>query len=164
MKRKLEKCKRIIIDKSIVSFVATADKNILDINYFFNPEEKSVIAQVTFGDLAQGPPGYAHGGAIAAVLDETMGITSWINNLKVLTTELKTTYIKAVKLNTLTFAEAKIDKIDNNELIIKSQLTDETGSVVFAKAVATFAVLDHEKWKSIGIDTSRFISKNYLEE
>ncbi len=164
MKDKIKKSKKIKIDKSIVSFVSTSDAKRLKIEYYFLPETKQVLAPVTFGDFAQGPPGYAHGGAIAAVLDEAMGITAWMNNLKVLTIELTVQYLKAVKLNSEVFVETEIKSLENNELIIISKLVDETEKIIFATGRAKFAVLDHEKWLSIGIDTSGFISDDYIEK
>lgn len=161
---KIKESKKITIDNAIVSFVATSEKERLQIEYFFHPESKHVLASVVFGDLAQGPPGYAHGGAIAAVLDEAMGITSWMNNLKVMTTELITRYHKAIKLNTNVFIETEIAKRDETEIIISSKITDKNNEIIFASAEAKFAVLDNEKWLSIGIDTSGFISKDYIKE
>ena len=35
-------------------------------------------ADVWFGPRAEGPPGHAHGGSIAAVLDEAMGLAVWL--------------------------------------------------------------------------------------
>jgi acyl-coenzyme A thioesterase PaaI-like protein len=164
LQNKIKKAKKITIDKSIVSFVSTSEKERLQIEYFFEPEHKKVFASVIFGDLAQGPPGYAHGGAIAAVLDEAMGITAWMNNLKVLTIELTTQYHKAIKLNTRVYVESMISKRNGDELIIKSLLTDESGNLAFASAEAKFAILGNEKWLSIGIDTSNFISDDYIEK
>ncbi len=161
---KIRTSKPITIDEAIISFVSTSEKNRLQIKYFFYPETKSVLASVVFGDLAQGPPGYAHGGAIAAVLDEAMGITAWMNNLKVLTIELTTKYHKAVKLNSKVFVETEIAELDSvkSELVIKSKLVDENEKTIFATAKAKFSVLDNEKWLSIGIDTTGFISDDYI--
>ncbi len=164
IKEKIKNAKRVNIDKSIISFVSTSEKERLQIEYYFDKESKRVFAEIVFGDLAQGPPGYAHGGAIAAVLDETMGIASWMNNLKVLTTELKTLYHKAVKLNTKVYAEAWIKSLTEEELIFASRLTDENEEITFASATAKFAVLDNEKWLSIGIDTSGFIREDFIEK
>jgi len=162
VKEKLENFEKIDLGNSVISFVSTSPPERLKIEYYFNRNTREVIASVIFGDLAQGPPGYAHGGAIAAVLDETMGIFAWANNFKVLTTELITRYFKAVKLNKLVFAEVKIKEKNNSELTITAELTDENGETLYAQAEAKFAVLDNEKWKSIGINTEIFNPDNYL--
>ena len=49
----------------------------LRICYYSCNEKNTVYAKVWFGPYAEGPPGHAHGGGIAAVLDETMGMTAW---------------------------------------------------------------------------------------
>ena len=41
-------------------------------------DDKSIFAEVTLNDAQQGPPGFAHGGASAALLDEAMGAAVWL--------------------------------------------------------------------------------------
>lgn len=163
MKKIIAGSSKIKIDKEIVSFVSTSDKTRIDISYYFNSSNKHVYAEVYFGKLAQGPPGFVHGGAIAAVLDESMGITSWMNNFKVMTVELKTTFVKAIKLNSVVYVDAWIDKPNETNVIIKASMINETGEIVFAKATGIFAVLDEDKWNAFGIDANKFVSKDYLE-
>ncbi len=163
MKKLLAKCSRMKIDKDIVSFVSTDDKKRIDISYYFNSSNKHVYAEVYFGKLAQGPPGFVHGGAIAAVLDETMGITGWMNNYKVMTLVLKTGFLKALKLNSTVYVDAWIDKTTERNVFIKSSMISEDKSIVFANAEGTFAVIDKEKWDAFGIDADKFVSKDYLE-
>lgn len=154
----------IIINGEIKSFVSTGDEKRIKISYYFNKENKHVYASVLFGDLSQGPPGLVHGGAIAAVLDETMGITSWMNNFKVMTTELKTAFMRAIKLNSTVYVDSWIDKSNDKAVVIKSKMISENGEIVFAEAEGLFAILDSDKWKSFGIDTGKFVSKNYLKK
>jgi acyl-coenzyme A thioesterase PaaI-like protein len=54
-----------IIRDSFVSGEAGA----LSVRYF-RTEDRSVRAKAVFGSRTQGPPGFAHGGSMAALLDE----------------------------------------------------------------------------------------------
>ena len=46
------------------------------IKYFRDPESH-LVARVWFGPVTEGPPAHAHGGSIAAVLDEVLGLAAW---------------------------------------------------------------------------------------
>ena len=48
------------------------------IHYFRTGPDRSLRAKVLFGPGTQGPPGHAHGGSMAAVLDEAMGGAAWM--------------------------------------------------------------------------------------
>lgn len=60
--------------------------------------EKRVVGEITLSDAQQGPPGYAHGGASAALLDEAMGISVWVAGLRVVATNLNVAFERPVPL------------------------------------------------------------------
>ena len=60
------------------SFVSSDKKSeSLQVKYYLRKSDNHVIAYAWFGPKAEGPPNYAHGGSIAAVLDEAMGAVPW---------------------------------------------------------------------------------------
>ncbi len=69
-----------------------------------------VFADFQFSQAEQGPPGYAHGGATAAVIDEVMGAVVWRSGLKVVLGNLNVNYYKPVPLNVLLRAEGWVEK------------------------------------------------------
>jgi hypothetical protein len=44
---------------------------------YFRNQDQDLVARVWFGPVTEGPPGHAHGGSIAAVLDEVLGLAAW---------------------------------------------------------------------------------------
>src|SRR5258708_170613 len=50
----------------------------LRVRYFLRAADSRLVGRAWFGPGAQGPPGHAHGGAIAAGLDEAMGAAPWV--------------------------------------------------------------------------------------
>ena len=154
---------QIIINDTITSFVSTGDEKRINIKYYFNKTNNHVYAEIIFGDLAQGPPGFVHGGAIASVLDEAMGITAWMNNLKVMTRELNISFYKAIKLNSKVYVKAWVESSGKNSAVIKSKMVSSDEVMNYADAEGRFAILDEEKWKAFGIDASKFISDDYLQ-
>lgn len=60
-----------------------------------------IKARFIFTLSHQGPPGFAHGGATAAVLDEAMGLAIWYAGYRVVTANLNLDYHQPVPLGQL---------------------------------------------------------------
>jgi len=61
-------------------------------------EDGSIFTEVTLTEAQQGPPGMAHGGASAALLDEAMGAAVWRAGFRAAAVNLNMTYQKPVPL------------------------------------------------------------------
>jgi acyl-coenzyme A thioesterase PaaI-like protein len=61
-------------------------------------EGNQIDARFAFTRQQQGPPGFVHGGASAAVLDEAMGLAVWYSGYRVVTVNLVLDYRKPVPL------------------------------------------------------------------
>jgi len=148
---------KIDLGKHLSSFVsANKDDNRIDLTYYFQKDTGHLFTEVVFGKFAQGPPNHVHGGAISAVLDESMGIASWINKHPVMTAKLTTEFLKPVPLGIDIIVEAWIDSIQNKKITGQSKLTDSQG-VVYAKAHGLFIVLEIDKFKKMGALPDEYI-------
>jgi uncharacterized protein (TIGR00369 family) len=65
---------------------------------FYAEVDGSVAASVLIDARQEGPPGYAHGGALAALLDEAMGAAVWYSGVRVAAVHLTFDYKRAVPL------------------------------------------------------------------
>lgn len=74
---------------------------------WWNPSTRSIFWLLRFGPGAVGPPGGAHGGAIAAVLDQFAGYCAWPQGWCV-TGELKVKYKSMIPLEEVVFVESKL--------------------------------------------------------
>lgn len=61
-------------------------------------DDGAVVTEVTLTEVQQGPPGYAHGGASAALLDEAMGAAVWRAGYTVVAVNLEVEYRRLVPL------------------------------------------------------------------
>jgi len=61
-------------------------------------EDGSIFTEITLTNAQQGPPGIAHGGASAALLDEAMGASVWRAGFRAAAVNLNTTYQKPIPL------------------------------------------------------------------
>ena len=67
---------------------------------FFVDDEQRVLCRVTLAKQFQGPPGHAHGGIIATLLDEAMSKANRHRNITAMTRHMSIDYLKPVPLAT----------------------------------------------------------------
>lgn len=129
--------------RSFVSGAPSSDR--LRVRYFTRDDDRSVVGKVWFGPLAEGPPGHAHGGAIAAVLDEAMGAAAWLNGHPVVAAELATHFHALVPLSTVVCFEASLASVEGRKVRTRAVLRDLHG-VAYATAEALFIELAAERF------------------
>jgi len=114
--------------------------------YFVGDPEGSIHGHVRFGGRAQGPPGFAHGGALASVLDELMGIAAWQQNLSVVAAELTLKYRNPTPLWTELLLRAWIEKIEGRRAYISSEVSLPDGTVC-CRGSGIFVNIGKDKYK-----------------
>lgn len=65
-----------------------------------SPDGTTVEAEFTVGDAHQGAPGLAHGGVLAAAMDEVIGMSIWLFRKPYVTARLETDYLRPVPVGT----------------------------------------------------------------
>lgn len=93
-------------------------------------EDHSITTTVTFDLSQQGPPGFAHGGATAGLLDEAMGSALWAAGHQVVAVNLQVNYLKPVPLKQPIYISASIDKIEGHAIHVGSSINLEDGMVL----------------------------------
>lgn len=116
----------IIGQKSFVS--GEDDPGRFRVRYFTSGDGK-LVARVWFGQGTSGPPRHAHGGSQAAVLDEVMGSTAWMNGLPVLAGELTVSFRAMLPLDTLATATGWIEHIEGRKVTIRGTLVGPDGTL-----------------------------------
>ena len=160
--QRIEKLQPLPMDKHLSSFVSTDVKERIDIQYFFDKESGHFFARVIFGQLAQGPPGHVHGGAIAAVLDEAMGAVAWMNDFTAMTVNLEAQYYKSLKLETVAYVEAWVDRSEEKKVYVKGILVSEDESL-YAEANSLFIRQSKEQFQSMG-DIPDYLFQRYTRQ
>lgn len=108
--------------------------NRLRVAYFLREADGVVCARAWFGWAAQGPPGHAHGGSIAAVLDETMGVAVLhAGHLSVLAS-LNVQYRNKVPLGTDTVIEARVRRTERGKTYTQAIMRGYENNFLFAEA------------------------------
>ena len=91
----------------------------------------------------QGPPGFAHGGVIAAALDEAMSLLLHGQGTFALTGRLEVELLAPAPVGTFVAVEADVDRVEGRELQVSATATDpERPEQAFARARGTFVEAD----------------------
>jgi acyl-coenzyme A thioesterase PaaI-like protein len=105
---------------------------------------EAVTGAVTLPETMQGFNGVAHGGVIAAVLDDAMWHAVYARtSLRLYTVELTTRYRRPVPLGTPIFVEAVCVEIRHRGARAEARIRDGEGGAVLAEAEARFLASRH---------------------
>jgi acyl-coenzyme A thioesterase PaaI-like protein len=129
--------------RSFVSGGSSGDR--IRVRYFEREKDGALVGKVWFGPGAEGPPGHAHGGSIAAVLDEAMGAAAWMSGHTAVIARLTVTFRTALPLRTLAKLEAQITRKKGRRIWICGNLLDSDGTA-FAEARGLFITLNMNRF------------------
>lgn len=87
------------------------------------------MARVWFGPGAEGPPGHAHGGSLAAVLDSVMGRSAWMSGHRALAAGLTIRYRRVVPLGTVVEAQASVVSVEGRKVRVSGIIRGPDGGV-----------------------------------
>lgn len=100
------------------------------VGYWLRSEDQVFVGKVWFGPDAEGPPLCAHGGAVAAVLDDTMGRAAWVAGFPVLAGGLEFRFLKRVPLGETLFLEGRIGERDGRKVTTEGFLRTPGGELL----------------------------------
>lgn len=128
---------------------AEQDPDRIVCRYFMDDAAKVTHAHVRLGLKAQGPPGKAHGGSTAALLDEMMGMAAWQTGLNVVAKEIQIRYFKPTPLWEELVARAWVERVeDERAATVCSELVSVDGTV-FVRGTGTFIHIGVDKYKGL---------------
>lgn len=125
-------------NRSFVSGDPTGQR--LRVRYYRDPASDERVARVWFGPLAEGPPGHAHGGSLAAVLDEAMGSCCWVHGHQVLAGTLQIVYRSPLPLGSVVTVRAGLGEVGERKVRTWGRVVGD-GDVVYAEATGIFVRL-----------------------
>jgi acyl-coenzyme A thioesterase PaaI-like protein len=102
-----------------------------------------VGTRVRFDERHQGAPLYAHGGMVAAVLDDACGYVSFLVTRMFVTAHLEVDYRRPVVLGCDYDARALCTGIEGRKVSLRAELLDATGVVAEATGLFVTVELDH---------------------
>lgn len=99
-------------------------------------EDRVVRGRVVFGNAYEGAPGCVHGGFVASVLDEALGMASAFWGGPSMTGQLTTRYRKPTPINTPLRLEARLDRTEGRKVYTSGEVY--AGDLLVAEATGIF--------------------------
>ena len=109
-------------------------------------EGDRVWGDLTIDDRHQGPPGFAHGGAVATALDDAFGMLLYLVGRLAVTVHIEIDYRRPWLIGTPHKIEAEIERSEQRKLFMKGRALDPEGHVV-AEATTIFLIVGFEHFK-----------------
>ncbi len=107
------------------------------------------VMEVTLGRAFEGPPGRAHGGAIAALFDEAMGLVNLLDEVLAFTAQLDISYLAPTPLGEPIIARAQMTRRDGRKIFAEATLS--AGETVCATASALFIAIEPRLFTGAGV-------------
>jgi len=117
----------------------------LTVRFYRYDDDGTLRVKVICGQETQGPPAHAHGGCVAALLDEAMGAAAWLAGHPVLAAELNVTFKRMLPLETPCVVEAEVVEIENRKIHARAVLRDSTGEIVYSTGRALLIEMDEQQ-------------------
>ena len=92
-------------------------------------EDGSVSAACTLGEAQEGAPGYAHGGALAALIDEAMGAACWLTGYRAVSVHLSFDYQYPVALGAPIHVSGQVERRDGRKVFTSGSIRLADGNV-----------------------------------
>ncbi|HMB54595.1 MAG TPA: PaaI family thioesterase [Thermoanaerobaculia bacterium] len=111
-----------------------------------------LVGRAWFGPGSQGPPGHAHGGAMAAVLDECMGAAAWMTGLAVVAAHIEVDFENMLPLGTDAWFEAWVESVDGRKVDCRARVyaRGEDGTEhPLARSTGLFLTLPMERFREL---------------
>jgi acyl-coenzyme A thioesterase PaaI-like protein len=96
-----------------------------------------------FDERHQGAPGIAHGGLVAAVLDEVCGLLATWHDFPTVTARLFVRYRRPVPINTELLARAYVTETRGRRIRIEGRIVDGDEPLAEARAAFLHVPLEH---------------------
>jgi uncharacterized protein (TIGR00369 family) len=118
------------------------------LRFSYDEKKQRFISRFRLGRRYTGPPGHAHGGVIATILDEAMGKVNKIHNVVALTSDITVQYLKPVPLN-------KPLRVEGREVSVRGRRHINAAEIVNVRG----EVLAHSRGTFVAIDPKRMFAK-----
>ncbi len=93
-------------------------------------DTRRVVGEVEFGRAFEGAPGCVHGGFVAAVLDEALGMACIFGGGPAMTAELTTRFLRHTPIEMPLKIEAKLEGVEGKKVRTSGRVTSEGVTVV----------------------------------
>lgn len=98
------------------------------VNYYLNAT-KNLVARVWFGPGTAGPPGHAHGGSIAAIFDEVLGLAAWAAGYAIVVGNLNVNFKNLLPLEQVVEINSEIVSVNGRKVLVHGRIANADGTI-----------------------------------
>jgi len=110
---------------------------------YFRDAQHHLHARIWFGPETEGPPGHAHGGAVAAVMDEALGLAAWAAGHAVVVGNLNVSFRNMLPLQKVVTLESEVVSVEGRKIMVHGRLF--CGDTLFAEGECLCITIKREK-------------------
>lgn len=111
------------------------------LKFYLDEEARRSVCEFKLSRQFQGPPGHAHGGIIAAILDEAMGKVNKLHKVVALTRKMEVDYLKPVPLGQKLTVIGREQQTEGRRHINVAEITNAKGELL-ARSTGIFVAVD----------------------
>lgn len=124
--------------------IVSGGSNPLGLGAYLWRDGDHAVMEVTLGPAFEGAPGRAHGGIVAALIDETMGLVLSIHGTMALTAQLDISYRAATPVNVPIMARAWLESQEGRKMRMRCEVS--AGGDPLAEATSLFIAIDPSRF------------------
>lgn len=112
------------------------------VRYYRNAKQE-LRARIWFGPETEGPPDHSHGGAMAAVLDEVLGLAAWTAGYAIVVGNLNISFRNLLPLGAVVTVESTVVSVQGRKVMVHGKICQ--GDTVFASAECLCITIAQER-------------------
>ncbi len=89
---------------------------------YYQDAAEHLKAKIWFGPETEGPPGHAHGGAMAAVVDEVLGLAAWAAGYSIVVGNLNVSFRNMLPLQKVVSVETKVVSAEGRKVMVHGRI------------------------------------------
>jgi len=125
----------------LVSRFASHDPaQVMAVHFRWLGQTQTCVGEVRFGEQSQGLPGFVHGGALAAIADEAMGIACWMSGYCAPGAQITSDFIKPARLGDVCEVRAWLKSVNGRKLQCAASI--KRGEVEVYRAAGLFIAIE----------------------
>ncbi|XP_036999581.2 acyl-coenzyme A thioesterase THEM5 [Artibeus jamaicensis] len=112
---------------------------------FFHPSKKKSVCLFQPGPYLEGAPGFAHGGSLAAMMDETFSKTAYLAGEGLFTLSLNIRFKNLIPVGSLAVLNIDVEKTEDQKLHMSCVAQSRDQKTIYAKSSGVFLQLQLEQ-------------------
>jgi len=91
---------------------------------YFRKQDQALVARIWFGPETEGPPEHAHGGSMAAVLDEVLGLAAWAAGYAIVVANLNINFRCLLPILQVVQVDTEIISVEGRKVLVRGKVWD----------------------------------------